>query len=207
MTKAQGGRPSPARLDRDTVVRAALDVLDEEGLDAVSTRAIATRLGVRMNTVLWHVKSKARLRELMADAILGQVDLADLPEDWRERAAEVPRRLRRALLAHRDGASAVVGAHAAEPGTLRFAEALAAALIAGGVPRVAWTLWTLVHLTLGLVREEQAASGDDRLADALDAAPGDYPSLRAVADDLEPTAFAQRLDHGVTLVLRTLEPH
>ncbi|ONI87191.1 hypothetical protein ALI22I_22310 [Saccharothrix sp. ALI-22-I] len=202
MTKTRGGRPSPTRLDRDTVVRAALDLLDEEGLDAVSTRAVATRLGVRMNTVLWHVKSKARLRELMADAIVGEVDLAGLPEDWRERAAELPRRLRRALLAHRDGASAVVGTHMAEPGTLRFSEALAAALIAGEVPRVAWTLRTLVHLTLGLVLEEQA--GDGRLADALVEAPGDYPSLRAVADDLDPGGFAQRLDHGVTLVLRTL---
>lgn len=194
----QGGRPSPARLDRDTVVRAALDLLDAEGLDAVSTRAIATRLGVRMNTVLWHVKSKARLRELMADAIVGEVDLAGLPDDWRERAAELTRRLRGALLAHRDGASVVVGTYAAEPGTLRFAEALAGALVAGGVPRPAWTLWTLVHLTLGLVQEEQAAPGVAGLGDSL----GDYPSLRAVADDLEPTAFDRRLDHGVALVLR-----
>lgn len=181
-------------------MRAALDLLDEEGLDAVSTRAIATRLGVRMNTVLWHVKSKARLRELMADAIVGEVDLAGLPDDWRSRAAELARRLRRAMLAHWDGASVVVGVYAAEPGTLRFAEALAAALVAGGDPRAGWTLWTLVHLTVGLVQEEQAAPGDSPLGGAL----GDYPALRAVAAELGPTAFAERLDHGVALVLRSV---
>nr|WP_245690689.1 hypothetical protein [Sinosporangium album] len=35
----------------------------------MSTRAVADRLAVRMNTVLWHVKTKTRLLELMADAI------------------------------------------------------------------------------------------------------------------------------------------
>ncbi|WP_435647782.1 TetR family transcriptional regulator [Kitasatospora purpeofusca] len=46
----------------------ALDLLDDQGLDALSTRAVADRLGVRMNTVLRHVKTKARLLELTADA-------------------------------------------------------------------------------------------------------------------------------------------
>ncbi|WP_372505885.1 TetR family transcriptional regulator [Actinomadura madurae] len=89
------------------VVRAALRVLDEHGAGEVSMRAIARRLGVRMNTVLWHVKSKARLEELMADAIVAGVSLDGLPEHWRERAAEIARRYRRALLAHRDGAAVV----------------------------------------------------------------------------------------------------
>lgn len=188
------------------MVRAALALLDETGLEAVSTRAIAARLGVRMNTVLWHVKSKARLRELMADAILAEVDLTDLPADWRARAAELPRRLRRALLAHRDGAATVLGTYAAEPATLRFADELVAALLAGGVEdrRAAWTTWSLLYLTLGLVQEEQAqpGPGDSRLADAL--VPGVHPALDRVQEHLAPDAFAERLDFALDLVLERL---
>ena len=63
------------------VVRTAIEILDERGAEAVSMRAIAQKLDVRMNTVLWHVKTKARLEELMADAIVGGVSLDGLPQD------------------------------------------------------------------------------------------------------------------------------
>ncbi|MEU4764445.1 TetR/AcrR family transcriptional regulator C-terminal domain-containing protein [Actinosynnema sp. NPDC023794] len=55
----------------------------------------------------------------MADAIVGEVGLAGLPDDWRSRAAELVRRLRRAMPAHRDGAGVVVGAYAARHGAVR----------------------------------------------------------------------------------------
>ncbi|MFT7835935.1 TetR/AcrR family transcriptional regulator C-terminal domain-containing protein [Saccharothrix sp. BKS2] len=206
MTTTRAGRPSPARLDLAAVVRAALEVLDEAGLDAVSTRAVAARLDVRMNTVLWHVKTKARLRELMADAVLAEVDLDGLPEGWRDRAAELPRRLRRALVSHRDGAAVVISTYAAEPATLRFSEALVGTLLAGGVDerRAAWAAWTLTYLTLGLVREEQAAAGGDgaRLVGAL--VPDLHPALLRTAHHLAPGTFAERLDFGVDLVLSPL---
>ncbi|MFI9011401.1 TetR/AcrR family transcriptional regulator C-terminal domain-containing protein [Actinosynnema sp. NPDC053489] len=208
MGRTGAGRPSPARLDREAVVRAALAVLDDAGADAVSTRAVAARLDVHMNTVLWHVKSKSRLRELMADAILAEVDLDRLPEHWADRAAELPRRLRRALLAHRDGAAVVTGTYAPEPATLRFSEALVAALLAGGVDdhRAAWTAWTVTYLVLGLVQEEQAATRGDggRLADAL--TPDLHPALHRTAHHLAPGSFAERLDFGVGLVLAGLLP-
>ncbi|GAA2265152.1 hypothetical protein GCM10010145_43320 [Streptomyces ruber] len=86
------------RLEPGTVIRAALERLDEKGLEALSPRAVAARLGVRMNTVLWHVKTKARMLELMADAVLGEVPLDDLPSAPAERARELARRVRRALL-------------------------------------------------------------------------------------------------------------
>ncbi|MFD9701126.1 TetR/AcrR family transcriptional regulator C-terminal domain-containing protein [Lentzea sp. NPDC059081] len=141
------------------VVRTALEILDERGAEAVSMRAIAQRLDVRMNTVLWHVKTKARLEELMADAIVAGVSLEGLPQDWRERATEITRRYRQALLAHRDGAAVVAGTYAAEPATLDTAEALVSALLDGGLPEreAAWTCWSLIYFVLGLAQEEQSS--------------------------------------------------
>ncbi|MEU0873848.1 TetR/AcrR family transcriptional regulator C-terminal domain-containing protein [Nocardia brasiliensis] len=181
------------------VVRTALEILDEQGVGAVSMRAIAGRLGVRMNTVLWHAKSKARLGELLADAIVAGVSLEGLPEDWCERATEIARRYRRALLAHRDGAAVVTGTYAAEPATLDMSEALVAALLDGGLPprEAAWTCWGIVYFTLGLCQEEQALP--DRSVHHLEV--GQRPALRRVVAALTDDAFDERFEFGVARLL------
>ncbi|MEV6027586.1 TetR/AcrR family transcriptional regulator C-terminal domain-containing protein [Streptomyces sp. NPDC052036] len=206
MTKEQAQPPSRTGLDTDAVVRAALELLDEKGADAVSVRGTAERLGVRMNTVLWHAKTKARLLELMADAIVAEVPLDRLPTAWDERVAELALRYRRALLAHRDGAALVTGTYAAEPATLRFAEVMVGALLEGGLPEreAAWACWTVLHFVLGLTQEEQAlpAADGDRFERALDA--GAYPSLVRVAPHLSDASFDDRFDYGITRVLQSL---
>ncbi|MFJ8434902.1 TetR/AcrR family transcriptional regulator C-terminal domain-containing protein [Kitasatospora sp. NPDC094019] len=204
MTKKQAVENRGARLDPGTVIRAALELLDETGLDALSTRAVADRLGVRMNTVLWHVKTKAGMLELMADAVIGEIPLDGLPEHWEERVRELARRYRRALLAHRDGAALVVGTSTAEPHTLRFAEALVAALLNGGLGEreAAWTAWALVYFTLGLGQEEQAAAEqplDGRLAAALSGT--SHPALTRVLAHLGPDSFDERFEYGLSRIV------
>ena len=45
-------KPRP-RLDLDQVVQAAITLLDEVGLDGLTTRALATRLGVQSPALYW----------------------------------------------------------------------------------------------------------------------------------------------------------
>jgi len=70
-----GARDQRPALSRDQIVRAAVELADEHGLDAVSTRRIATALGSGPTSMYWHVPSKADLYELMFDAALGEVEL------------------------------------------------------------------------------------------------------------------------------------
>ncbi|WP_224283862.1 TetR/AcrR family transcriptional regulator C-terminal domain-containing protein [Streptomyces sp. LS1784] len=209
MTKKQTPAAPRTRLDPAAVVRAALELLDEKGADAVSLRGTAERLGVRMNTVLWHAKTKARLLELMAEAIVAEVPLTDLPAAPDERVRELARRYRRSLLAHRDGAAVVAGTYAAEPATLAFAEHVVAALLGAGLDErhSAWTFWSIQYLTLGLTQEQQAltASGEEHtLGPAL--AAGSYPALDRVVPHLEDTAFDERFEFGLDQLLRPLGP-
>ncbi|WP_413810763.1 TetR/AcrR family transcriptional regulator C-terminal domain-containing protein [Streptomyces sp. OE57] len=111
-----------SQLTRANVVQAALDALEMKGLEGLSVRVVADRLGVRVNTVLWHVKTKARILALMADAIVGEIDYGGLPTVTQERVRELAHRYRQALPAHRDGAALVTGTYPAEPHISRFAE-------------------------------------------------------------------------------------
>jgi len=204
MTNKQASAGRGNRLDPATVVRAALELLDEKGLEALSTRAVADRLGVRMNTVLWHVKTKARMLELMADAVVAEASLDDLPAHWDERVRELARRYRHALLAHRDGAALVVGTYVGEPHTLRFADALVAALLDGGLDNrdAAWTTWTIIYLALGLTQEEQAAAHGS-LNGVLENAVSKtaHPALHRVLDHLDAESFGERFEYGLSAIL------
>ncbi|MEC4019350.1 TetR/AcrR family transcriptional regulator C-terminal domain-containing protein [Streptomyces sp. H27-D2] len=206
MTKKQAAKSPRTRLDPEAVVRAALELLDDKGADAVSIRGIADRLGVRMNTVLWHAKTKQRLLELMADAIAADVRLDGLPEPWEERVRELAHRYRRALLGYRDGAAIVTGIYAAEPATLRFADTMIEALLDGGLPEreAAWACWSVVYFLLGLVQEEQASPVADGNRFTKTLASGGYPALARVAAHLEETSFDGRFDYGLSLILRSL---
>ena len=183
---------------------AALHVLDARGLKAVSTRAVAQQLGVRMNTVLWHVKTKARLIDLMADRVVSHASLEHLPESGMPRVEELTRRYRQALLTHRDGAALVSGTYPAEPHTLTFAEALIEALVAAGMTdrEAVWTCWSLVYFTLGVTQEQQALAGAD--PDRLDAAlvEGAHPTLSRVMPYLLQGSFEERFEFGLALLLK-----
>jgi len=207
VTKNQDVVRARVGLGIDDVVRAAFDVLDGRGIAKLSTRAIATELNVSMNTVMWHIGTKDRLLELMADAIVGEAEAGRLHGDWRRRAAQLLGRLRQAMLRHRDGALVVAGTFPALPSTLAFGDRLVAVLLSGGAAAkpVAWTAWSLFYFTLGLVQEEQRAP---------DALPGglqgvvteqDFPSLHAVLDDFISADYEARFRFGIDQILGSLD--
>ncbi|WP_039936354.1 TetR/AcrR family transcriptional regulator C-terminal domain-containing protein [Streptomyces himastatinicus] len=189
-------------LDRTAVVTAALELLDEAGLDKLTMRKVAERLGVQLNTVYWHASCKPRLLELMAEAMLAGCGDVPLPEPWDERARTLAHRYRSALLSRRDGARVMAGTHVAEEHTLRFADSLIGAFLDGGhTPAEAgWRTWSLVYFTLGLTQEEQAAGlpgGMDRLLRAVTA--DRYPALAETVGHFGD--FDDRFRHGIGLIV------
>ncbi|GAB2867599.1 GntR family transcriptional regulator [Actinoallomurus bryophytorum] len=89
-----GHGPGPARrhrgtdqeLNRERVVRAAIEIADTEGLAALSMRGVASRLGVAAMSPYRYVDGKDDLVILMADAAYGEGAFpAELPEGWRAR--------------------------------------------------------------------------------------------------------------------------
>ncbi|MBO4271283.1 TetR/AcrR family transcriptional regulator C-terminal domain-containing protein [Microbispora triticiradicis] len=89
-----GGRgPLPEHeLTQDRIVRAAVEIADAEGLDALSMRAVAARLGVSTMSTYRHVTGKDNLIMLMADAAFGELAYPPPhPTAWRERLERAAR--------------------------------------------------------------------------------------------------------------------
>lgn len=72
-------------LDRERIVAEAVALLDAEGLDNVTTRKLAARLGVQSPTLYWHLPNKAALVSALAEAVLEQ-EFPDLTPRVRKNA-------------------------------------------------------------------------------------------------------------------------
>jgi TetR/AcrR family tetracycline transcriptional repressor len=155
-----------AKLDRVTVITEALDLLDEVGLDAVSTRPLAKRLGVQQPSLFWHFRSKEELLAAMAEAAMAPHATAPLPQpadDWREWFLDNTRDFRRTLLMRRDGARLHAGLIPGEADLGRIMHKMAF-LTAAGVPETDARMAMLAasRYTVGCVLEEQADGNDAR---------------------------------------------
>ena len=94
-------------LNRETVVEAALDLLDETGVDGLSMRGVADRLGVKAASLYWHLRDKEQLLELVAAAVLDRVEVPATPTGWRDQLASTSEQLASVVRRHR-AADAVV---------------------------------------------------------------------------------------------------
>lgn len=162
-----------AKLSKHSIVDAALDLLDEEGLDGVRLRAIAAKLGVQAPAIYWHFRDKQDLLDEMATEVWRAVgvELAALPtgQPWEADVRSFAHVERRALLRYRDGAKAFSGTYLTDPRILEQQEESLARWIAHGFAlQDVIRTFALVHsFTVGFCIEEQAVAqvaetGDER---------------------------------------------
>lgn len=152
------------RLTRAAVVTEALDLLDEVGLDQVSTRALARRLGIKQPSLYSHFRNKDELLGAMAEAAMAPHAHFPLPEpsdNWREWFLGNTQSFRRTLLLRRDGARLHAGSRPAGAG-LERTRAKVDFLVDAGLPRRAAEMAMLAasRFTVGSVLEQQADQQD-----------------------------------------------
>jgi AcrR family transcriptional regulator len=88
-------------LTREQIVKAAIDLLDAEGLEGLNMRALGRRLGSAATAVYWHVGSKENLIRLAGDQAWNEVVRPDPSADgWRTAATEMATGLYAMLTRH-----------------------------------------------------------------------------------------------------------
>ena len=87
-------------INRESIIDAAISLLDTYGLGDVTMRRVASSLGVAPGALYWHIANKQALIAALAEDIISPVSGESLEE--------LSLNLRDALLAHRDGAEVVI---------------------------------------------------------------------------------------------------
>jgi TetR/AcrR family tetracycline transcriptional repressor len=200
-------------LDRQKVIDEALQLVDDKGLDALSLRTLAGRLGVQAPTLYWHIGSKAELLDALADAIMDHAMRA-IPksrpgDNWAEWLLAALIELRGAMLGLRDGARIVSGARL----SLRradFSESAMSTLVDHGVELQQARLLVLAgeRLTVGYVLEEQAPTDETQKAPDVEELQRRFPVMtQAIGQYFSRGRTSDDLYRDVARVMLGLPPH
>lgn len=101
MTQAD---PTPAArvpLNRERVLRAAVSLADERGIDALTMRALGEQLGVEAMSLYYHVGNKEQLLDGMVDLVYGEIEQPSGELDWQTALRRVAISARQAVSRHR----------------------------------------------------------------------------------------------------------
>jgi AcrR family transcriptional regulator len=205
-------------LTREHVVAEALTVIGADGVDALTMRALATRLGVVPGALYRHVRNKEQLRDLVLDGVLAEVDHeVDHRLAWTERVTVLAHRLRTVLENHPGIAGLLKTRDPLGPHSLALAEAFLEALHAAGLAdRETGLAFALIYdYTLGFALSSPTSVNEQRVQDTetrtklhafLRSLPADrFPTLVALGDHVWLDNRDERFAAGLDTLVAGLE--
>jgi AcrR family transcriptional regulator len=203
------GRPA---LPLDRILGAALELVDEQGADALSMRSLAQRLGSGTATLYRHFGSRSELVASLVDQMIGEIEMrsiASLP--WQQACMSFAHGMFDALGRHGNAASLLIGHVPVGPHARAHRELVLSVLLDNGfAPAAAAHAYaTVSRYVLGFAIQVSAstdgASKDTEISAAfhqLD--PTRYPATTAVADEL-PVSLEDEFEFGLRLIVAGLE--
>ena len=200
-------------LTRERVVAEALAIIGDGGTDALSMRALAARLGVVPGALYRHVRSKGQLCDLVADAVLAEVNCrTDRTLGWAGQVKVLAGRLRTVLESHPGLAGLLKTRDPLGPHSLALAEAFLAPLQQAGLPdrQTALAFSLIYDYTLGFALSDRTTVNEQRVQDTAtrhqlhaffrSLPPGRFPALAALGEHV----WANDRDERFTASLDTL---
>jgi AcrR family transcriptional regulator len=200
-------------LTRESIAATALDLVDRDGLESLSMRRLADRLGVGTMTLYGYFRSKSELLDALMDSSVALED-ADLPEEgpWRDRVVALAQVMRAWLEDHPALVQIRLQRTLTRPRQFAVTERVVRALLDAGLERdeAARAFRVLFTYVFGSVAFSPSASLDDgrrEIRAALAALPpGEYPLLSSMTDEAAAAAGGdEQFDYGLRLILDGIE--
>jgi AcrR family transcriptional regulator len=198
------------------VVRAAVALADEAGLEALSMRKLGQRLGVEAMSLYNHVANKDDLLDGMIDVVFSEIDLPASDAGWRTAMRQRAASVREALARHPWAAGLMELRTTPGPTSLRHHEAVLDCLREAGfsIENATHAYWLLDSYIYGFAIQEASLpfGTPEQLAEmaeiVLPRVPADeYPRLNeAAAASLESGyGYTDEFEFGLDLILDGLE--
>jgi AcrR family transcriptional regulator len=207
-------RAGRAGLSREQVLDAALDLIDRQGVAALSMRRLGAELAVEAMTLYHYLPNKDALLDGVVERVMAQAEAGLLDGPWDRALTDYARSLRATLLRHPGAALLVATRPAVTPETLRAAERGLTLLCGAGFP-LGRALDTLNALTLFVVAHAAseaataavnatATAGSQDFVAGLDEQ--EFPLLTAAARASAGTDDGARFEFAVAAFIRGLTP-
>ena len=206
-------------LNRERVLRAALELADTRGFEDLTMRKLAKELGVEAMSLYNHVRNKEDLLAGLVDIVFGEIEVAQPgARPWREAMLERAQSVRAALNRHPWAIGLMEGRMHPGPENIRYHDAVMGCLREGGFGfrEAVHAMSVLDAYTYGFALqerglpfespEESAQVIERQRADVPDM--NDYPYLVEVATELQKAGYdyATEFAFGLGLILDGLEP-
>ena len=205
-----------ARLSRDRVLRTALELADDGGLEALTMHGIARRLGAEAMSLYRHVRNKDDILDGIVDLVFAEIELPANGTHWKAAMRRRAISVREVLSRHPWAIGLLESRTVPGPANLRHHDAVLGVLLGAGFSAAmathAYNLvdsfiygFALQERTLPIATPEALAAVGEVLIGQL---PGDeYPNLKAVGIALMRSGFnyAHEFDYGLDLILDGLE--
>jgi AcrR family transcriptional regulator len=207
------------RLTRERVVAEALTVIANDGVQALTMRSLAARLGVVPGAVYHYVRNKQQLQDLVLDNVLAEVDVhLDPSMGWADQLKALAHRLRRVLEAHPGVAGILKTRDPLGPHSLALAEAFLEPLQAAGFGDrdAGLAFFLLVDYTIGFAVSSTSTSvNEQRVRDPATRAqlhqffrslpPDRFPALVALGEHVWVDNRDERFTAGLDALVAGLE--
>jgi TetR/AcrR family transcriptional regulator, tetracycline repressor protein len=199
------------QLTRARIVSAALELVDSEGLSALSMRKLGARLGVDPMAIYYYIPNKDALLDAIVEAVMAEVDLSvDVPSaPAEERIVNAARSYRDALLAHASALPIVLSRGPATPGAMRPVELLLGILRDAGLSPVQAmagmnAIASTVRGTTGMAAERSEPRTAEEFAAMAEQFPAEtFPYLRE-ATMCTPDFLDKDFEFGIRALARGL---
>lgn len=207
---------APGRIDRERVLDAATAIADGSGLEAMTMRALAARLGVKPMSIYHHVAGKDAVLDGLVDRVFTEMALPTPGRPWRDEVAARARSARTVLLRHPWAVGLLESRSSPGAATLRQHDAMLGVLREAGFSlELAGHAYALLDAYVyGFVVQEVSLPFEDtptaEVAESIMSAmpEGEYPYLveYAVERAMAPGySFGAEFDVGLGLVLDAVE--
>ncbi|MEE8600087.1 TetR/AcrR family transcriptional regulator [Euzebya tangerina] len=200
--------PTRPPLTRDRVIRAALEIADQHGLDALTMRRLGSELGVTAMSLYKHVPDKDAMVSAMLDHVIAQIDVPAEGVGWREAMERRAASARTVLGRHSWALGLLEERGVTGPVRLRYLDAVLGVLLTAGfsIEEAAHAFWLLDSFVYGHVLQEvglRQQSDDDGQVGA-----DELPHLTRLRDAMERTRFSldQEFDRGLRVILDAIDP-
>lgn len=199
-------------LDRELIADAALELVDRDGLDALTMRRLAAELGIGTMTIYGYFRDKEELLDLVIERTARRYELTAGEGDWRTRLRRLVETMYRSLLEHPSTVQIRSRRPILNPGAIRACEAGMTILEEAGLERrqaaaAFRLLFTYIFGYAAFSSYEPSAELKREWRDELSALPAEeYPIVSGAAGELVNwMAGRTPFEAGLELILDGIE--